>query len=154
MWGTGPPLILQPGGGGFTTQGRALIEPAVLTFVGLSLSPRLDHNTISTSDPETSAARRSRRVKEASTPGLRVCLLVWVSFSRLIAKLHRKKADINLFSAPNVVDWVRLTFTNKFQLILLYLEIYIHSFKLKLIFSLFLLEVNDPKCRQTPELQQ
>lgn len=52
----------------------ALIEPADLTFVSLTLrgasAPCLDHNTISTSEPVTSAAGRSRREAEgASTPG-------------------------------------------------------------------------------------
>lgn len=50
------------------SQAGALIEPADLTFVSLTLrgasAPCLDHNTISTSEPVTSAAGRSRREAE------------------------------------------------------------------------------------------
>lgn len=51
--------------GGSATLRWALIEPADLTFVSLTLrgasAPCLDHNTISTSEPLTSAAQRSHR---------------------------------------------------------------------------------------------
>lgn len=51
--------------GGSATRRWALIEPADLTFVSLTLrgasAPCLDHNTISNSEPLTSSAQRSRR---------------------------------------------------------------------------------------------
>lgn len=58
-----PPPSSQAGGS--ATMSWALIEPADLTFGSITLrgasGPCLDHNTISTSEPLTSATQRSRR---------------------------------------------------------------------------------------------
>lgn len=87
--------------GGSTTQRWALIEPADLTFVSLTLrgasAPCLDHNTASTSEPLTSAAQRSHReAKRRQRWAESVCFSAaasWFFFfsSPLIAKLHSKK---------------------------------------------------------------
>lgn len=100
--------------GGSATLRWALIEPADLTFVSLTLwgasAPCLDHNTISTSEPSTSEAQRSHREAKRhyrwaeSVFALQLQLDDFFFFSH--CQTTQQETDINLFSAPKIMDRV------------------------------------------------
>lgn len=102
--------------GGSATLWWALIEPADLTFVSLTLwgasAPCLDHNTISTSEPLTSAAWRSHReAKRRWAESLFAFQLQLHDFLFLLSLPNTARGrHKSVFCSYNFMDWVRVTF--------------------------------------------